>query len=84
MRREESRVSPLVSPPVTLHVTEYGERSASTHVLLVHGFPDDQRMWEPIVESLPPEWHVVTYDVRGSGRSTRASWAIRRAPGWGA
>ena len=65
------QVRPLVSPPVTLHVTEYGERGAATHVLLVHGFPDDQRMWEPVVAAMPSDWHVITYDVRGSGRSTR-------------
>ena len=40
-------------------------------MLLVHGFPDDQRMWEPVVEALPEDWHVVTYDVRGTGRSSR-------------
>ncbi len=71
VKREETQVTPLVTPPVTLRVTEYGERSAATHVLLVHGFPDDQRMWEPVVEALPEDWHVITYDVRGAGRSTR-------------
>lgn len=60
-----------VAPEVTLHVTEHGERGSSTHVLLVHGFPDDQRLWDPVVEALPPDWHVVTYDVRGAGRSSR-------------
>ena len=73
MRREESQVTPLVTPPVTLRVTEYGDRAAATHLLLVHGFPDDQRMWEPVVEALPHDWHVITYDVRGSGRSSRPS-----------
>ncbi len=77
MKRFETQVTPRVSPPVTLAVTEYGDRSSPTHVVLVHGFPDDQRMWEPVVESLPPDWHVVTYDVRGSGQSTRP--AGRRA-----
>ena len=71
VKRTESQVSPRVSPPVTLAVTEYGDRSSSTHVLMVHGFPDDQQMWEPVVGSLPEDWHVVTYDVRGVGRSTR-------------
>ena len=71
MKRTESQVSPRVSPPVTLAVTEYGDRSSATHVLMVHGFPDDQQMWEPVVSSLPEDWHVVTYDVRGAGRSTR-------------
>ena len=60
MKREETQVTPLVTPPVTLHVTEYGDRAAAVHLLLVHGFPDDQRMWEPVVEALPPEWHVIT------------------------
>jgi pimeloyl-ACP methyl ester carboxylesterase len=73
VRREESQVTPLVSPPVTIRVTEYGERAAATHLLLVHGFPDDQQMWEPVAEALPPEWHVITYDVRGSGRSSKPS-----------
>jgi pimeloyl-ACP methyl ester carboxylesterase len=71
VRREETQVTPLVSPPVTLRVTEYGERTAATHVLLMHGFPDDQRMWDGVVEALPQDWHVVTYDARGTGRSSR-------------
>jgi pimeloyl-ACP methyl ester carboxylesterase len=71
VKRAETQVSPRVAPPVTLAVTEYGDRSSSTHVLMVHGFPDDQLMWEPVVSALPEDWHVVTYDVRGSGRSTK-------------
>jgi pimeloyl-ACP methyl ester carboxylesterase len=70
VERIETQVTPRVSPPVTLQVTEYGDRGSSTHVLLVHGFPDDQQMWEPVVAALPEDWHVITYDVRGSGRST--------------
>lgn len=70
MERIETQVMSAVSPPVTLAVTEYGDRSAPVHVVLVHGFPDDQQMWEPVVEALPGDWHVVTYDVRGSGRSS--------------
>ncbi len=71
MERRETQVTPLVSPPVTVHATEYGDRDAPTHVLLLHGFPDDQQMWEPVVDQLPHEWHVVTCDLRGAGRSSR-------------
>jgi pimeloyl-ACP methyl ester carboxylesterase len=71
VERTETQVTPRVLPPVTLAVTEYGDRTSATHVLLVHGFPDDQEMWEPVVAALPADWHVITYDVRGSGRSTR-------------
>ena len=78
MERTETQVTPRVSPPVTLHVTEYGDRDSATHVVLVHGFPDDQRMWEPVVAALPADWHVITYDVRGAGappaRAGRSSY----------
>ena len=71
MERIETQVTPSTTPPVTLSVCEYGDRAAPTHVVLVHGFPDDQTMWDPVLERLPTDWHVITYDVRGSGRSTR-------------
>ena len=56
---------------VQLAVTEYGDPAAGTHVVLMHGFPDDQTMWQPVVEALPDDWHVVTYDARGAGESSR-------------
>jgi pimeloyl-ACP methyl ester carboxylesterase len=71
VKRIETQVTPRVAPPVTIAVTEYGDPASSTHLLLVHGFPDDQQMWEPVVAALPDDWHVITYDVRGSGRSSR-------------
>ena len=67
----ETQVTPRVEPPVTLHVTQSGDLDSSTHLLLVHGYPDDQRMWGPVVAALPGDWHVITYDVRGAGRSSR-------------
>jgi pimeloyl-ACP methyl ester carboxylesterase len=39
-------------------------------VILVHGFPDQQDVWDRVVEALPKdELHIVTYDVRGAGAS---------------
>lgn len=63
--------SPGDDSPATLAVQEYGDRAADVHLLLIHGFPDDQRMWQPVLEHLPTQWHVVTYDVRGAGDSAR-------------
>lgn len=39
-------------------------------VVLVHGFPDQQDMWDPVIEILAGrDLHLVTYDVRGAGAS---------------
>lgn len=56
---------------VTLAVKEYGGHAAGVHVVLIHGFPDDQSMWTPVLEHLPQDWHLITYDVRGAGGSSR-------------
>lgn len=42
---------------------------AAETVVLVHGYPDDHRVWDPVAEILAPRFHVVTYDVRGAGAS---------------
>ncbi len=62
-------VTSTTTPPVDLQLTEYGDRAAPVQVLLLHGFPDAQRMWEPVVEQLPRDWHLVTFDLRGFGGS---------------
>ena len=51
-------------------VNERGDPDAPT-VLCVHGFPDDHRVWNGVAEELDSSFHVVTFDVRGSGRSDR-------------
>lgn len=38
-------------------------------VLLIHGYPDDHRVWDAVADELAERFHVVTYDVRGSGAS---------------
>lgn len=58
------------SDGVRLAVHERGRRDAPT-VVCVHGFPDDHRLWEGVVEELASTVRVVTFDVRGSGGSGR-------------
>lgn len=53
-----------------LAVYEYGDPAADT-VLLVHGWPDTNHLWDAVVPLLARRFHVVTYDTRGHGRSTR-------------
>jgi pimeloyl-ACP methyl ester carboxylesterase len=43
---------------------------AGTPVILLHGFGLDRRMWEPQVTALADNFLVVSYDLRGYGRST--------------
>ncbi|MBN4925750.1 alpha/beta fold hydrolase [Hoyosella rhizosphaerae] len=57
---------------VRLATYSYGDPSHPT-VLCVHGFPDDHRMWESVAALLADEYHVVTFDMRGAGKSDRPS-----------
>jgi len=55
-----------------LAVYEYGDPAAET-VILVHGWPDDHHLWDRVIPLLAGRFHVVAYDTRGHGRSTRTS-----------
>lgn len=44
--------------------------AAKPALVLVHGYPDNQEVWEPIIQCLAGQFYVVTYDVRGAGRSS--------------
>lgn len=39
-------------------------------LVLVHGYPDNQEVWELIIAHLIQDFYVVTYDVRGAGQSS--------------
>ena len=39
-------------------------------VVLVHGYPDNRRVWNLVVDDLERDHRVATYDVRGAGEST--------------
>lgn len=60
----------ISSDGVRLAVYEAGPPDAPT-VLAVHGYPDNHSLWDGIVELLAPDFHVVTYDVRGAGASEK-------------
>ncbi|MFD6397476.1 alpha/beta fold hydrolase [Nocardia sp. NPDC060249] len=53
-----------------LFVTTTGDPTAPT-VVLVHGFPDDHTVWNGVAHALSDQFHVVTFDVRGSGESDK-------------
>ncbi|EPF70451.1 alpha/beta fold hydrolase [Acinetobacter rudis] len=39
-------------------------------LVLVHGYPDNQEVWQPIINELMQDFYIVTYDVRGAGQSS--------------
>ncbi|MBB5916318.1 pimeloyl-ACP methyl ester carboxylesterase [Nocardia transvalensis] len=62
------------SGDVRLAVYEYGDPRAET-LVLVHGITDTHRVWDQVARMLADSFHVVTYDVRGHGRSTEPARA---------
>ncbi|RKO26105.1 alpha/beta fold hydrolase [Pseudarthrobacter phenanthrenivorans] len=66
-----------------LAVFEYGpDPAADTPVLLlVHGYPDDHRLYLPLIRELAETFHVIAYDTRNAGSSSvtnkRASFVLQ-------
>src|SRR5690606_8968136 len=63
-----------------LCVKTYGQPEQPT-LVLVHGYPDHQAVWEPVIAHLSQNYFVVTYDVRGAGELsiTKKIYAYRFA-----
>jgi len=58
----------VASQGVKLHVATYGDRK-KTPIVLVHGYPDNHLVWQPVAERLARQYFVIAYDVRGAGQS---------------
>ncbi|EDY86097.1 short chain dehydrogenase [gamma proteobacterium HTCC5015] len=54
---------------VELYAQVDGPEDAPT-LLFLHGFPDDHRTWHRQVEGLKHRYQVITFDMRGVGRSS--------------
>jgi len=52
-----------------IHYSVAGERRESLPLLLTHGFSASSAMWEPNLAALSASRQVVTWDVRGHGRT---------------
>ena len=66
------RHSRIDAGDVKLAVTRRGNPAHPT-VVLVHGYPDTQAVWDELAGLLADRFHVVSYDVRGAGASTAPS-----------
>lgn len=52
-----------------LCVKTYGQPEQPA-LVLIHGYPDHQAVWEPVIAHLGQHYFIVTYDVRGAGESS--------------
>ena len=52
-----------------LCVKTYGQPTRPA-LVLVHGYPDHQAVWELVIAYLSQDYFVVSYDVRGAGESS--------------
>ena len=52
-----------------LYAKTWGDQSKPA-LVFVHGYPDNQEVWEPLINHLIQDFYIVTYDVRGAGEST--------------
>lgn len=58
----------IPSGNVLLNVRQWSMNLSPT-VVLVHGYPDNSRVWDKVATGLAKDFHVVAYDVRGAGLS---------------
>ena len=58
----------LASDGLRLSATVSGPEQAPA-LLLVHGYPDDSRVWDPVCHLLANDFRLIRYDVRGAGAS---------------
>lgn len=61
------------SGDVELAVYRWGKPGPHPTVVMVHGYPDAASIWNASAQMLAARYHVVAYDVRGAGRSSRPS-----------
>lgn len=47
-----------------------GKKDKRPTIVCIHGYPDSAEIWTHIAEQLAERFHVVAYDVRGSGQSS--------------
>lgn len=57
------------------HLTQIARREGTSGptIVLCHSLGTDHRMWEPLVDALPPELDVLAYDVRNHGRERQVA-----------
>lgn len=60
----------VTSGDLILYAVAEGHPSAPA-IVLVHGYPDNHRVWDKVADKLRKQYQVIRYDVRGAGRSDK-------------
>ena len=68
MSADSITLSRLPAAGIELHVAQLGTGSP---VLMLHGFPDHWRLWEPLMLALAPQHRVMAPDLRGINLSDK-------------
>jgi pimeloyl-ACP methyl ester carboxylesterase len=68
MTEHPIRFTRVPADGVRLHVAQAGRGSP---VLLLHGFPDHWRLWEPLMRALAPSHRLLAPDLRGINLSDK-------------
>lgn len=63
------RTQTLKRPETELFIVEAGD-PGNPPIVFLHGFPDSHELWRPHMESLSRDFHVISFDMRGCGKST--------------
>jgi len=59
----------FVTNGTKLYYVDTGSAASEQTIVLIHGFPFSHEMWASQVEFLREKFRVITYDIRGHGRS---------------
>ncbi len=59
-----------LSTGIDMHYAEYGDADGEP-ILFLHGFTDSWFSFSPVLEYLPPKYHVFMLDQRGHGNSSK-------------
>lgn len=59
------------SGDISIAVYEWGKSNSQQEtIVLIHGYPDSAEVWNGLASILSHDFHVVTYDMRGTGESS--------------
>ncbi|HET8964312.1 MAG TPA: alpha/beta hydrolase, partial [Chitinophagales bacterium] len=54
---------------IAVSYSDFGE--GILPIIFIHGFPFDKSSWQPQLDYLQQFDRIITYDIRGFGKSTR-------------